>query len=82
MTFSRNYTEEQLQMTQHYVGASITNIVCKAPIHNPTNFFIYAEIHDKDGVLMMAATLDDCVERMKFVAECIAYWKSFSTATS
>lgn len=82
MPFSRKYTEEQLQMAQRYVGASITNIVCKAPMHNPTNFFVYAELYDKDGVLMMAATLDDCVERMAFVAECLAYWKQFSTATA
>jgi hypothetical protein len=82
MTFSRKYTEEQLQMAQRYVGASIKNVVCKSPMHNPTNFFVYAELYDKDGVLMMSATLDDCVERMSFVAECLAYWKHFSTATA
>ena len=78
MTLSKTFTEEQLKIAERYVGASIKNIVCKAPKHNPNNFFIYADIYDKDGELMMSATLNDCVDRMEFVAECLAYWKRFS----
>lgn len=82
MQLSNTFSEEQLKFAERYVGASIKDIICKAPLHNPTNFFMFANIVDKDGQLMLAGTLDMCVERMEFVAECLAYWKQFSTATA
>lgn len=78
MPFSKEYTEADLKWAEQYKGAVIQNIKYSAPKHAPTNFHYYAEIRLADGELMLAATLDMCVERLKNVAECFAFWKHFS----
>lgn len=54
-----------LQEAMEYQKASITNIRKKAPRSSPNNINNYAEIRDENGGLMVSATLDFCVERMK-----------------
>lgn len=60
-----------LESAKEIQSGSITNIRKKAPVSNPNNFSIYAEIRDENGGLMVSATLDFCVERMKESAHVI-----------
>ena len=48
---------------EEYVGATITNIRRVNRHHN--NEIIYAEIHASDGRLLVAATLEKCVELLE-----------------
>jgi hypothetical protein len=54
-----------LEEALEYQKASITNIRKKAPRSSPNNINNYAEIRDENDGLMVSATLDFCVERMK-----------------
>ena len=57
-----------MNWTDKYHDAVITNIRYGKRDHQNN---IYAEIREPDGSLLVAATLDYCVERMKVVAEAI-----------
>lgn len=59
---------ELLQLTQ----ASITNIRYSSPKHNPHQKFMYAEVYSKDGELLIAATLEHCIER---ITEAVKYFE-------
>lgn len=54
-----------LESAKEIQSGIITNVRKKAPVSNPSNFSIYAEIRSKDGELLVSATLDFCVERME-----------------
>ena len=56
-------------IVKEYQGAKITDIKMKAPRSNPENLGFYAIIEDKDGGILVSATLDYCVKRMEEVAK-------------
>lgn len=60
--------EQAKDYVDSYKDAVIGQIKYMAPKCNPTNFNAYAEIISPVHGLMMAATLEDCAERLTLVA--------------
>lgn len=60
--------EEAKKIVEAYEGATITDIVYSSPKTCPTNFHVYASIRNKNGEVIVNATLSYCAERMAEVS--------------
>jgi hypothetical protein len=60
--------EDAKKIVDAYEGAVISDIVYSSPKTCPTNFNVYASIKNKNGEVIVNATLSYCAERMAEVS--------------
>ncbi len=60
--------EDAKKIVDAYDGAVITDIKYSAPRSCPTNFHVYASIRNKNGEVIVSATLSYCADRMAEVS--------------